>query len=137
DSGQIVQKLEAMGTPYQIKGDGGQILVPADQVGRLRMAMAEAGLAPTGITGYEIFDKTDALGTSSLVQNINHVRALEGELARTIASLRPVQSARVHIVLPPRELFSRERQEPTASIVIKMRGGDRLGRQQVAAVQHL
>jgi flagellar M-ring protein FliF len=137
DSGQIVQKLDSMGIVYQIKGDGSQILVPSDQVARLRMVMAETGLPHAGSIGYEIFDKTDALGTSSLVQDINHVRALEGELARTISSLTPVHSARVHIVLPRREMFSRERQEPSASIVIKMRGADRLSHQQVAAVQHL
>src|SRR5579883_2685200 len=91
DSGQIVQKLEAMGVPYQLKGDGSQLFVPADQVPRLRMAMAEAGLPKGGSVGYEIFDKSDALGTSSLVQNINHVRALEGELARTIASINSIQ----------------------------------------------
>jgi flagellar M-ring protein FliF len=137
DSGQIVQKLDAMGIPYQVKGDGTQILVPADQVAKLRMAMAEAGLPHGGSIGYELFDKSDALGTSSLVQNINHVRALEGELARTISSINAVQSARVHLVLPRRELFSRERQEPSASIIIKMRGAERLAKQQVAAVQYL
>jgi flagellar M-ring protein FliF len=137
DSGQIVQKLEGMGVPYQVRGDGGQILVPSDQVAKLRMSMAEAGLPHGGSIGYEIFDKSDALGTSSLVQNINHVRALEGELARTIASLNPVYSARVHLVLPRRELFSRERQEPSASVVIKMRGAERLQRSQVAAVRQV
>lgn len=137
DSGQIVQKLEAMNVPYQLRGDGGQILVPSDQVPRLRMMMAEQGLPLGGSVGYEIFDKSDAFGTSSFVQNINRVRALEGELSRTIASLSPVQSARVHLVLPRRALFSRERQEPSASIVLKLRGVERLGKNQVAAIQHL
>jgi flagellar M-ring protein FliF len=137
DSGQIVQKLEAMGVPYQLKGDGSQLFVPADQVPRLRMAMAEAGLPKGGSVGYEIFDKSDALGTSSLVQNINHVRALEGELARTIASINSIQSARVHLVLPRRELFSRERQQSSASIIVHMRGAERLAKPQVAAIQHL
>jgi flagellar M-ring protein FliF len=137
DSGQIVQKLEAMGVAYQLRGDGAQVLVPADQVAHLRMAMAEAGLPHGGTIGNEIFDKTDALGSSALVQNINRVRALEGELARTIGSLSSVQSARVHIVLPARELFSRERQEPSAAIVVHLRGADRLAKPQVAAIQHL
>jgi flagellar M-ring protein FliF len=137
DSGQITQKLDAMGVPYQIKGDGAQIMVPADQVAKLRMTMAEAGLPHGGSIGYELFDKTDALGTSSLVQNINQVRALEGELSRTISSINSVQSARVHIVLPRRELFSREQQEATASIVVKMRGAERLAKPQVAAIQYL
>jgi flagellar M-ring protein FliF len=137
DSGQIVQKLDAMNVPYQLRGDGAQILVPTDQVARLRVAMAETGLPHGGSVGYEIFDKGEGLGTSSFVQNVNHLRALEGELARTIGSIAAVQGARVHLVLPKRELFARERQEPSASIVLKTRGGDRLGKTQVSAIQHL
>ena len=137
DSGQIVQKLDALNVPYQLHGDGAQILVPADQVARLRMVMAESGLPRGGSIGYELFDKSDVLGTSSFVQNINHVRALEGELARTISSIGSVQSARVHLVLPRREMFSREKQDPSASIVLKLRGAERLGKGQVAAIQHL
>ncbi len=137
DSGQIVQKLEALNVPYQLRGNGTEILVPTDQVARLRIAMAESGLPHGGSVGYEIFDKGEALGTSSFVQNVNHLRALEGELARTISSIDLVQAARVHLVLPERELFSREKQEPSASIVIKTRGSDRLGKMQVSAIQHL
>ena len=137
DSGQITQKLDAMNVPYQLKGDGTQIVVPTDQVARLRVAMAEAGLPHGGSVGYEIFDKSETLGTSSFVQNVNHLRALEGELARTIGAIGSVQGARVHLVLPKRELFSRERQDPSASIVVKTRGGERLAKTQVAAIQHL
>jgi flagellar M-ring protein FliF len=137
DSGQIAQKLDAMNVPYQLKGDGTQILVPTDQVARLRVAMAESGLPHGGSVGYEIFDKSETLGTSSFVQNVNHLRALEGELARTIGAIGSVQGARVHLVLPKRELFSRERQDPSASIVLKTRGGERLAKTQVAAIQHL
>ncbi len=99
--------------------------------------MAETGLPHGGSVGYEIFDKSETLGTSNFVQNVNHLRALEGELARTIGSIASVQGSRVHLVLPKRELFSRERQEPSASIVLKTRGGERLGKTQVAAIQHL
>jgi len=137
DSGQVVAKLEAMNIPFELKGDGAQILVPSDQVAKLRMAMAEQGLPRGGSIGYEIFDKGETLGTSTFQQNMNQLRALEGELARTIASLGAVQSARVHLVLPRRELFSRDKQEPSASIVVKLRNGDRLGKGQVAAIQHL
>jgi flagellar M-ring protein FliF len=137
DSAQIVQKLEGAGVPYQVRGDGAQILVPSDQVARLRMTVAEAGLPRGGSIGYEIFDKSEALGTTSFVQNVNHLRALEGELARTIGSLSGVLAARVHLVLPKREMFSRERQDPSASIVLKLRGAERLGKGQVAAMQHL
>ncbi len=137
DSGQIVQKLEATGVPYQLKGDGTSIMVPLDQVARVRMLMADENLPHGGSVGYEIFDKSDAFGTSSFVENINQVRALEGELERTIASINLIGSARVHLVLPRREIFTRERQQPSASIVVKLRGADHLSTQQVVAIQHL
>ena len=135
DSAEIVAKLEAMSVPYELKGDGTTILVPKTEALRLRMNMAEEGLPSGGSVGYEIFDDTSALGTTSFVQNMNHLRALEGELARTIRALDTVQAARVHLVMPERELFSRERQEPTASIVVKARGG--LGRSQAKGIQFL
>jgi flagellar M-ring protein FliF len=137
DSGQIAQKLDALGIPYEIKAGGSGILVPNDQVAKLRMTMAEAGLPRGGSVGYELFDKSEGLGTSSFVQNINQVRALEGELARTISSIASVQSARVHLVLPRREAFQRDRQEPSAAIVLKLRGAERLSKGQVAAIRHL
>ncbi|HYC12724.1 MAG TPA: flagellar basal-body MS-ring/collar protein FliF [Stellaceae bacterium] len=137
DSGQIAQKLDAMNVPYQLRGEGAQILVPGDQVAKLRMTMAEQGLPRGGSIGYEIFDKSESFGASSFAQNINQLRALEGELARTIGSLGPVVSARVHLVLPRRDLFSRDNQEASASIVVKLRGGDRLGKGQVAAIRNL
>ena len=137
DSGQIVQKLEALNIPYQLKADGAQILVPSDQVARLRITMAESGLPHGGSVGYELFDKGESFGTSSFVQNVNALRALEGELARTISSIGAVQGARVHLVLGKRELFSRDKQEPSASIVLKTRGAERLAKGQVAAIQHL
>jgi flagellar M-ring protein FliF len=137
DSGEIVQKLEAMNTPYQLKGDGTEIMVPTDQVTRVRMLLADDGLPHGGSVGYEIFDKSNAFGTSSFVENIDQVRALEGELARTISSLDAVQSARVHLVLPQREIFTRERANSSASIVVKMRGAGELSKMQVASIQHL
>lgn len=137
DSAQVVQKLDAMNIPYQLRADGAQILVPSDQVAKLRMSMAEEGLPRGGSVGYELFDKSDSFGTSSFAQNINQLRALEGELARTITGLGPVQAARVHLVLPRRELFARDTQEASASIVVKLRGAERLSKGQVAAIQHL
>jgi len=135
DSAQIVAKLEGMNVPIEIRGN--QVLVPEDQVARLRLSMAAEGLPAGGSIGYEIFDRGDSLGTTSFVQNINRLRALEGELARTIKSIDRVAAARVHLVLPERELFSRNRREPSASIVLKMRGGNRLESGQISAVQHL
>jgi flagellar M-ring protein FliF len=137
DSAQIVQKLDAMSVPYQLRGEGGQIMVPADQVARLRMAMAEQGLPRGGSVGYELFDKADSFGSSTAAQSVNQVRALEGELERTIAGLGPVQAARVHLVLPRRDLFARDAQEASASIVLKLRGAERLSKGQVAAIQQV
>lgn len=137
ESGQIVSELEARGVSYTVSADGGSIRVPADQVARMRLAMAEQGLPSGGSLGYEIFDRGEGLGTSSFVQNVNHVRALEGELSRTIRSLGGVQNARVHLVLPQRELFSRERNEPSASIVLSLGGQRRMDPQQVRAIQQL
>jgi len=135
DSIAIVRELERQAIPYEARHDGALILVPKDQVARLRMKMAETNLPKGGGVGYEIFDKSDSLGATSFVQNINHLRALEGELARTIRAIDRVQAARVHLVLPERALFSREKPEPSASIVLKLRGS--LDSQQVRAIRHL
>lgn len=137
DSGQIIARLDQMNVPYRLDEDGGKIYVPQDQVGRSRVVMAEDGLPSGGSMGYEIFDRSEGLGTTNFVQNINHVRALEGELARTIRSVSSVKQARVHLVLPRRELFSRDRQEPSASIVLMLGGSHGLDRQQVSSIQHL
>ena len=137
DSGQIVSRLEQMEVPYKLGTDGSQVFVPSDRVARMRVAMAEDGLPSGGSIGYEIFDRSEGLGTTKFVQNVNHLRALEGELSRTIRSISRVRHARVHLVLPERELFTRDRQNPTASIVITTQGSQRLEKQQVLAIQHL
>lgn len=136
DSSQIVQNLEGRNIPYELVGDGSTILVPENQVSRLRMDIAAQGLNTGGSVGYEIFDSQDNLGTTSFVQNINRLRALEGELARTINSIEQVSSSRIHLVLPQRRLFSNDASQGSASIFIKTRGG-RLGRGQIVAIQNL
>ena len=135
DSSAIIKDLERQGIPYDMRNDGATVMVPKELVPRLRMKLAESGLPKGGGVGYEIFDKSDALGATSFVQNINHLRALEGELARSIRAIDRVQGARVHLVLPERPLFSREKAEPTASIVLKVRG--MLDAAQVRSVRHL
>ncbi len=135
DSAAIAKELDREGVSYELRNDGNIIMVPADQVARLRMTLAEGGLPKGGGVGYEIFDKSDALGTTSFVQNINNLRALEGELARTIRTLDRVEDARVHLVLPDRPLFSRDKIDPSASIVLKVRGT--LEPSQVRAIRHL
>jgi flagellar M-ring protein FliF len=135
DSASIAKELDRENVAYQLRGQGDVILVPRDQVARLRMQLAETGLPKGGGVGYEIFDKSDALGTTSFVQNIDAVRALEGELERTIRTLDGVQDARVHLVMPERPLFSRDKVEPSASIVMRVRGTLEPG--QVRAIRHL
>ncbi|MGB7034753.1 MAG: flagellar basal-body MS-ring/collar protein FliF, partial [Xanthobacteraceae bacterium] len=135
DSASIAKELDREGVTYELRDDGNVIMVPRDKVARLRMTMAESGLPKGGGVGYEIFDKSDALGTTSFVQNIDSLRALEGELTRTIRSLDQVEDARVHLVLPERPLFSRDKVEPSASIVLKLRGS--LEPSQVRAIRHL
>jgi flagellar M-ring protein FliF len=135
DSNAVIKDLERQAIPFEIRNDGAVIMVPKDKVTRLRMKLAEGGLPKGGGVGYEIFDKSDALGTTSFVQNINHLRALEGELARTIRAIDRVQAARVHLVLPERPLFARETPEPSASIVVRVHGS--LEPQQIKAIRHL
>jgi flagellar M-ring protein FliF len=135
DSSGIIKELERQAIPFELRNDGAVIMVPKDKVTRLRMKLAEGGMPKGGGVGYEIFDKSDALGTTSFVQNINHLRALEGELARTIRAIDRIQSARVHLVLPERPLFSRETPEPSASIVVRVRGS--LEPQQIRAIRHV
>ncbi|WNJ99136.1 flagellar basal-body MS-ring/collar protein FliF [Thalassospiraceae bacterium LMO-JJ14] len=137
DAAGIVKELETRNIPFEIKQNGTQILVPQDRVMQLRLELAQQGLPSGGSIGYELFDHADSLGSTNFMQNVNLVRALEGELARTIGSISTVKSARVHLVMPRRELFSREKQEPSASVILQMRGPIRLTNEQVAAVQHL
>ncbi len=134
-SAAIVKQLDREGVAYELRNNGNVILVPKDRVAKLRMELAQNGLPKGGGVGYEIFDKSDALGTTSFVQNINAVRALEGELERTIRTLDSVQDARVHLVIPERPLFSRDKVEPSASIVLRVRGSLEPG--QVRAIRHL
>jgi flagellar M-ring protein FliF len=135
DSAAVVKDLERQGIAYELKNDGSIILVPRDKLARIRMKLAESGLPKGGNVGYEIFDKSDTLGATSFVQNINQLRALEGELVRTIKAIDRVQAARVHLVIPERPLFARDKVEPSASIVLRVRGA--LEPAQVRAIRHL
>ncbi len=137
DSGAVAAKLEETSIPYEMSSDGSRIMVPGNEVGRARMLLAAEGLPNGGSMGYEIFDNQSGFGTTNFVQNINQVRALEGELSRTINSLENISTARVHIVLPQRELFSRERRTASASVFLGIHSGATVDRQQIAAIQSL
>ncbi|WP_291647340.1 flagellar basal-body MS-ring/collar protein FliF [Bosea sp. (in: a-proteobacteria)] len=135
DVSAILKDLDARGVKYELRGDGQTILAPRADVPRLRLDLAGKGIPSGGGVGYEIFDKGDAFSSTSFVQNINHLRALEGELSRTIRSISRVQAARVHLVIPERRLFERDREPPRASIALKLAGD--LDAAQVRAVRHL
>jgi flagellar M-ring protein FliF len=137
DAAQVVAALEAQRVPHRIEAGGSRILAPEDQVPRLRLVLARDGLPRGGSVGYEIFDRSESLTTTPFQQDVNRLRALEGELARSIASLAGVRTARVHLVLPRREAFSRERGEAQASVMLTMQGAQRLDREGVQAVLHL
>lgn len=134
---QIVGELESRGVDYRLTGEGKNVEVPSDKVDQLRVAMAEEGLPSSGTVGYELFDESGGLGTTNFVQNVNRVRAIQGELERTIRTMENVEQARVHVVMPQRELFNRERKQSSASIVLRMSSGNRLSESQVQSVQHL
>ncbi len=137
DAASIAKKLDDLKIPYKVDGSGTKIMVPQDQAGKLRMTMAQAGLPSGGSIGYEIFDKGESFGATSFIQNINQLRALEGEMARTIGTLDGVQQAKVHLVMPKREMFARTENNATASVFLKLRSGVRLSSEQVSAIQHL
>ncbi|AMJ63638.1 flagellar M-ring protein FliF [Bosea sp. PAMC 26642] len=135
DVSTILKDLDTKGIKYELRGDGQTVLVEKTAVPRLRLDLAAKGIPAGGGVGYEIFDKGDAFSSTSFVQNINHLRALEGELSRTIRSISRVQSARVHLVIPEKRLFERDREPPRASIALKLAG--ELDQSQVRAVRHL
>ncbi len=137
EASSIANKLDSMKVPYQVGGNGTQILVPENRVLKLRLTLAHDGLPAGGTIGYEIFDHTSELGTTRFIENIDRLRALEGELARTIDAIQGVAAARVNLVLPQRQIFVRNQQKPSASILLKMQGAERLDASQVAAVENL
>jgi flagellar M-ring protein FliF len=137
DAAQIVTALERQRIPHRLAAGGSQVFVAESEVPRVRLLLARDGLPAGGSVGYEIFDRGESLTTTPFQQDVNRLRALEGELSRTIRGLAGVRAARVHLVLPRREPFSRERGEAQASVVLTMQGAQRLDREGVQAVLHL
>jgi flagellar M-ring protein FliF len=136
EASEVTSALDSAGIKYSSKGDGSTIFVSRDQVGEARMLVAGKGLVTSGSVGYEIFDNQSVLGQTEFQQNLNAKRALEGELSRTIMSMRGINSARVMIALPQRELFQSEAAAPTASIVVGVTGGQ-LAAAQVQAIRNV
>lgn len=137
DTASMAAELDKNNIPYELSPDNSEIRVPSPEVSRARMLLAQEGLPNDGSMGYEIFDKQSSFGTTNFVQNINQVRALEGELQKTIASLEPIRSARVHLVLPHKEIFSRDSRESRASVFVTLRSGAEIENQQIEAIRSL
>ncbi len=137
ESAQIVEQLDHAHIAHQSGHDGAEILVPTDQVAKARLLLAKDGLPSGGSVGYEIFDRSDTLTANQFQLAIDQTRALEGELARTIRAIHGVRAARVHLVLPRREPFSRDPQEAQASVLLTMAGASRMDRDEVQAVLNL
>ncbi len=136
DAAAIIDKLKETKVPYETTGGGSTVLVPSAQVHDLRLQLATQGLPHGGGVGYEIFDRT-SIGMSEFVQKLNYRRALQGELARTIAQLPEVERARVHLAIPERRLFANEQDRARASVILSLRHGLVLTKAQVQGVVHL
>ena len=135
DAGRVVSELQAENVKYQIKDGGKSIHVPADKVDELRISLASGGFVPTATTGYEILDRSP-FGVSDRTQRVKTTQALEGELARTLMSLREVSAARVHLTLPQPSPFISEKVDPAASVVLNVvPPGTTLSRENIGAVR--
>lgn len=136
DGGAIVTQLTQMNIPYQFAENGGALMVPAEKVHELRLRLAQQGLPKGGSVGFELMDK-EKFGISQFSEQINYQRALEGELARTIETLGPVKSVRVHLAMPKPTLFVREQKSPSASVTLSLQPGRALDEGQIQAIQHM
>ncbi len=136
DAAEIVKQLQAKGIPYRLEKGGKTILVPKDKVYSLRLEFAAQGLPKGGVVGFEIFDKTN-IGMTEFLEHVNYVRALQGELARTIMQLEPIQDARVLLVIPKKSVFLEEQQPPKATVVVKLKPDVDLKPDQIKAIVHL
>ena len=129
--------LSTAGIRTKMSEDGAAVSVPREDLARSRMILAEAGLPIQGEAGWELFDNKSGLAMNSFLQRINRLRAMEGELARSIQTLDGIQSARVHLVMPQREAFSRTKVEPRASVIVRPIPGRAVSRKQAIAIRNL
>ncbi|WP_343551378.1 flagellar basal-body MS-ring/collar protein FliF [Pantoea sp.] len=136
DGGAIVTQLTQMNIPYQFAENGGALMVPAEKVHELRLRLAQQGLPKGGNVGFELMDK-EKFGISQFSEQVNYQRALEGELSRTIETLGPVKSVRVHLAMPKPTLFVREQKAPSASVTLNLQPGRALDEGQIQAIQHM
>ena len=137
EASRMVSALEGAGFRVNVDSSGSILSVPQEDVARARMELAGQGLVGDGSAGWELFDEGSGLGMNSFMQKINRLRALEGELARSIQTLDGVEAARVHLVLPEREAFSRERPNPSGSVIVRGRAGHQVSMRQAQSIRAL
>lgn len=139
DSAEIIQIIDDLGIDYKVDTASGAVMVPADKVRELKLKLAAQGLPRTqaSSSGYELLDKETSFGTSRNVELMRFQRALEGEIAKTISSIQNIKSARVLLALPKQSVFVRKRKKPSASVIVNLYQGRRLGKEQIEAIVHL
>ncbi len=139
DSAEIIQIIDELGIDYKVETESGALMVPADEVRKLKLKLASQGLPRTQSSnaGYELLDKETGFGTSRNVELMRFRRALEGEIAKTISTIQNIKSARVLLALPKQSVFVRKRKKPSASVIINLFQGRRLEKEQVEAIVHL
>jgi flagellar M-ring protein FliF len=136
DGGAVIESLQQQNIPYKFADGGGALMVPSDRVHEVRLKMAAQGLPKGGTTGFELMEN-QKFGTSQFLEQVNFQRALEGELARSVQSMASVANARIHLAIPKPSVFSKDKQKPTASVVLAMYAGRTLDEGQVNAIVHL
>ncbi|MGB5474757.1 MAG: flagellar basal-body MS-ring/collar protein FliF, partial [Gammaproteobacteria bacterium] len=137
EAAQVAASLDSAAIPYRIEHGSGAITVPADKVHEARLKLATRGLPRGDGTGFELLDEKQGFGTSQFMEQARYNRAMEGELARSISTLQSVESARVHLAIPKRSVFVRDRNKPQASVVLKLFAGARLDDERLAGIVHL
>jgi len=135
DAGAVASTLQQMNVPYRTEA-GGTVMVPSEQVYDLRFKLAAQGLPKGGAVGFELMDSAK-LGITQFQEQVTFQRGLEGELSRTIQSLSPVESARVHLAIPKPSVFIRDKQAPSASVLVNLHAGRVLDPGQVQSIVHL
>ncbi|AFN75359.1 Flagellar M-ring protein FliF [Melioribacter roseus P3M-2] len=136
DASKVVEYLNSQKIQYKIDDNGQTIKIAREKVYETRLALAGRGIPSSGVIGYEIFDKS-TMGMSEFMQKLNYKRALEGELARTITQIDGVEGARVHIVIPQKTIFKEEEKLPSASVVLKLRNSNFIGKENIASIVNL
>jgi flagellar M-ring protein FliF len=134
---EVMKALTALGVPYKVDSTSGRIEIPEQKIAETRLLLAGQGLPKATDTGFELLQETAGFGSSRLIEGARYQRALEGELARSVAALEPVEQARVHLAQAERSVFVRERTPPSASVVVHLRNGRELTEAQVGAIIHL